>query len=79
MLTKDLVYLSLTALAGVIFYFHGYYNGLRKARRKQNEKVAQADLLCEDPGETPSSAALYFFRGTSTLIRTQDRGVFGRN
>lgn len=79
MLTKDLVYLSLIALAGVIFYFHGYFNGLRKRKLTGAEKVAQADLLCEDPSVTPSGEALYFFRGHSTLIRYQGRGVFGKN
>lgn len=78
MLTKDLVYLSLIALAGVIFYFHGYFNGQRKRKLTGERKVNQADLLCEDPNETPSEP-LYFFRGRSTLVRYQGRGVFGKN
>jgi hypothetical protein len=80
MLTKDLVYLGLIALAGVIFYFHGYFNGLKRRERKPlQDKMGQADLLCEDPGEVSSPGPLYFFRGRSTLFQSEGRGVFGKN
>jgi hypothetical protein len=80
MLTKDLVYLGLMALAGVIFYFQGYFNGLKRKKCAPPEnKVNQADLVCEDPAEGSSSAPLYFFRGRSTLFRSEGRGIFGKN
>ena len=80
MLTKDLVYLGLIALAGVIFYFHGYFNGLRRKKCAPTEsKLNQADLVCEDPSDDSSSTPLYFFRGRSTLFRSEGRGMFGKN
>ncbi|MDB6032108.1 MAG: hypothetical protein JWM16_2446 [Verrucomicrobiales bacterium] len=80
MLTKDLIYLGLIALAGVIFYFHGYFNGVkRKKSTAPDNKLNQADLVCEDPAEDPSSGPLYFFRGRSTLFRSEGRGNFGKN
>jgi hypothetical protein len=78
MLTKDLIYLGLIALAGVIFYFHCYFSG-RKKWPAPEAKVNQADLHCEDPTQGAAAGPLYLFRGRSTLFRSEGRGIFGKN
>jgi hypothetical protein len=82
MQTKDCIYLSLIGLAGVVFYVHGYLRGTRRGRRAQPEGASvrkQAELLYEDPSMASTSQPLFFFRGATTLVRVQGRGVFGKN
>ena len=79
MQTKDFIYAGLIALAGAIFYFHGYLSGTRKARQPRPGEKEQADLPCEAPNAVTTSVPLFFFRGETTLLKTQGCGVFGKN
>jgi hypothetical protein len=79
MLKTDVIYLGLTALAGVILYFQGCRHGVRKGRREQIQKGLTGKLLEPAWDQEETAAPLFFFRGRTTLARYHGRGVFGKN
>ena len=75
----DLLYLSLTAVAGFILFFQGVRYGMRKAERGQVRRQLTGKILEPAWDQEEAEAPLYFFSGRTTLARYHARGVFGRN
>jgi|tagenome__1003787_1003787.scaffolds.fasta_scaffold20286438_2 hypothetical protein len=75
----DVLYLSLTAVAGIILYFQGVRHGMRQAEREQARRQLAGKILEPAWDQEEAEAPLYFFRGRTTLARYHARGVFGRN
>lgn len=79
MLKTDLIYLSLTALTGILFYLKGRRHGAKEATREQAMRMVSSKVLEPAWDKEEPRVPLFFFRGRTSLTRYSGRGVFGLN
>jgi hypothetical protein len=81
MTTKDLIYIALIALSGLIFYLHGLDAGVRQTRRLFQRYLKDPKAFTEVPAQPrrrrSSSRAL---RAPQPVVAEASvQGMFGKN
>ena len=80
--TKDLVYLGLIALSGIVFYLHGFHAGLTRGRKLLRTFLSPSDVFTDlPPAEEPEPPPA---RGHRALLAESSfsnsvHAVFGNN
>ncbi|HKQ37172.1 MAG TPA: hypothetical protein VJ063_03775 [Verrucomicrobiae bacterium] len=83
---KDVIYMGLIILSGVIFYLHGVDCGVRRTRRLFERYLGNPKAYTELPpaAETPAKpsdlATKVQIRGSRAVFsKTSVQGIFGKN